>query len=136
MTSGRAFFELSAPHVESWLTSLNIVRDVSARHGRLLNPVFAMSPKLSKPRKRPHLDAGSPFTRTLGQLALAQQLQKMQAIGNQRLLPAVVRPFPSVPSLPIRHLGAWFTGTISTDRAGSACSPIWTSGKTHAHPNA
>jgi hypothetical protein len=37
---------------------------------------------------------------------MIQHLLKAQTIGNQRLLPAVVRTYPDVPTLPIRHLGA------------------------------
>jgi abortive infection bacteriophage resistance protein len=101
-----AAFGLTAPQMESWLKSLNIVRNVSAHHGRLFNRVFAIAPKLPIAGKYPDLDAGAPFTRTFGQLSMIQHLLKAQAIGNLRLLPAVVRTYPDVPALPIRHLGA------------------------------
>ena len=101
-----AAFGLTAPQMESWLKSLNIVRNVSAHHGRLFNRVFAIAPKLPIPGKYPDLDAGGPFTRTFGQLSMIQHLLKAQAIGNERLLPAVVRTYPNVPTLPISHLGA------------------------------
>jgi len=101
-----AAFGLTAPQMESWLKSLNIVRNVSAHHGRLFNRVFAIAPKLPIPGKYPDLDAGGPFTRTFGQLTMIQHLLKAHAIGNQRLLPAVVRTYPNVPTLPISYLGA------------------------------
>lgn len=37
---------------------------------------------------------------------MIQHLLKAQVIGNQRLLPAVVRAYPDVPTVPIRHPGA------------------------------
>jgi abortive infection bacteriophage resistance protein len=101
-----ANFGLTAPQMESWLKSLNIVRNVAAHHGRLFNRVFAIAPKLPSPGKFPDLDAGGPFTRTFGQLSMIQHMLKAQAIGNRRLLPAVIHSYPDVPTLPIRHLGA------------------------------
>ena len=41
-----AAFGLRAPQLESWLKSLNIVRNVCAHHGRLFNRAFALMPKL------------------------------------------------------------------------------------------
>jgi abortive infection bacteriophage resistance protein len=99
-------FGLTAPQLESWLKSLNIVRNVSAHHGRLFNRVFAIAPKLPTPGRHPDLDAGGPFTRTFGQLTMIQHMLRAQAIGSSRLLPAVVRTYPDVQLLPIRHLGA------------------------------
>lgn len=99
-------FGLSAPQLESWLKSLNIVRNVSAHHGRLFNRVFAIAPKLPTPGRYADLDAGGPFTRTFGQLTMIQHMLQAQAIGSSRLLPAVIRTYPDVHLLPIRHLGA------------------------------
>jgi len=108
-------FGLRAPQLESWMKSLNIVRNVSAHHGRLFNRVFALAPKLPPAGDFPALDAAAPFTRTFGHLTLIQFLLNSQGLKRAGL-PAVMRTFPDVRSVPLRHIGApddW------------AASPLW-----------
>jgi abortive infection bacteriophage resistance protein len=98
-------FGLRAPQLESWLKSLNIVRNVCAHHGRLFNRVFAITPKLPRPGTSSDLDSTAPFTRTFGQLTLIQHL--LDARGLPRTgLPAVLRSYPAVQRVPIAHTGA------------------------------
>lgn len=99
-------FGLSAPQLESWLKSLNIVRNVCAHHGRFFNRVFAIAPKLPANGKFPHLDAAAPFTRTFGQLTLIQHMLHSQSIGRLTVLPRVLRSFPDLPLLTVEHVGA------------------------------
>lgn len=99
-------YGLTAPQLESWLKSLNIVRNVCAHHGRLFNRVFALAPKLPVPGRFPDLDRSGPFTRAFGQLTMIQHMLTVQGIGHPRLLPAVLRGYPSVRLLPISHVGA------------------------------
>lgn len=100
-----AEFGLRAPQLESWLKSLDIVRNVSAHHGRLFNRVFALAPRLPPAGKFPALDSASPFTRTFGHLSLIQFMLDSQGLRRQ-ILPAVMRTFPDVRAVPISHLGA------------------------------
>lgn len=100
-----AQFNLRAPQLESWLKSLNIVRNVCAHHGRLFNRVFALAPKLPTPGRFPDLDQAASFTRTFGQLTMIQFLLDSQGL-RRTLLPSVMRAFPQVTSVPVSHTGA------------------------------
>jgi len=98
-------FGLRAPQLESWLRTLNVLRNICAHHGRLFNRVHALIPKLPRPGRYPDLDHAGSYTRTFGQLTLIQFLLRS---GGERigLLPAVVRTYPHVPIVPLGHLGA------------------------------
>ncbi|AND17981.1 CAAX protease [Rathayibacter tritici] len=98
-------YGLSAPQLESWLRSLGIVRNICAHHGRLFNRVLP-APRLPSPGLHPALDTAGPFTRTFGQLSLIQQILKHRKVGNPRVLPSVLRAYPSVQLVPISHTGA------------------------------
>ena len=98
-------YGLSAPQLESWLKSLNVVRNVCAHHGRLFNRVFALMPKLPAVGRYPELDEAGPFTRTFGQLSLIQFMLREQGT-RATMLPAVLRSFPAVRAVPLSHLGA------------------------------
>ena len=109
-------FGLAAPQLESWMKSLNVVRNICAHHGRLFNKVHAIKPKLPNVGQFPHLDkARNDMNRTYGQLSLIQHMLQHQAIGRPRLLPAVLRGYPDVKLLPISHIGApldWATSAL------------------------
>ncbi|MGL4745525.1 MAG: Abi family protein [Dermatophilaceae bacterium] len=98
-------FGLRAPQLESWMKSLNVVRNVCAHHGRLFNRVYALMPKLPSAGRYPELDSPGVFTRTFGQLTLAQFLLRRSG-ERTALLPAVLRSYPSIPAVPVTHLGA------------------------------
>ena len=108
---------LSAPQLESWMKSLNILRNYSAHHGRVFNRVFALTPKLPKGDDHPELsDIAPSMNRAFGQLSIVQYLLKTLRAGNPQVLPAVLRSFPDVEIVPISHTGApsrW------------ALSPLW-----------
>jgi len=99
-------FELSAPQFGSWLKSLNVMRNVCAHHGRLFNRVFAIAPKLPAPGRFPQLDECGPFTRAFGHLSMIQFLLAQRGLGKGTVLPAVLKSFPSMPTVNITHLGA------------------------------
>ncbi|MFF9563341.1 Abi family protein [Leifsonia sp. NPDC014704] len=110
-----AEFGLRGPQLESWMKSLNIVRNVCAHHGCLFNRVFALVPKLPQAGRYPELDRAAPFSRTFGQLTLIQFLLKQRSLKRSGL-PAVLGTFPSMRLLPSRSIGApddW------------AASPLW-----------
>lgn len=102
-----AKFGLAAPQLESWMKSLNVVRNICAHHGRLFNKVHAIKPKLPDVGQFPYLDkARHDMNRTYGQLSLVQHMLHYQGIGRPKLLPAVLRAYPDVKLLPISHIGA------------------------------
>ncbi len=97
---------LTAPQLSSWLKALNLVRNTCAHHGRLFNRVHTISPKLPKVGHHPDLDAVSTdWSRTFGQLTLVQFLADRLGIGRSKLLPAVLRSFPSIQIVPKTHMG-------------------------------
>lgn len=98
-------FRLRAPQLESWLKSLNIVRNVCAHHGRLFNRVFALSPRLPSPGRYPALDSAAPFSKTFGHLTLIQFMLDSQGLRRAGL-PAAMRAFPEVRIVPVGHTGA------------------------------
>ncbi|HEY3751998.1 MAG TPA: Abi family protein [Pseudonocardiaceae bacterium] len=98
---------LSGPQLTSWLKSLNLVRNTCAHHGRLFNRVHTITPKLPKIGMHPDLDqVSTTWSRTFGQLTLIQFLLDRLQLGRMTLLPAVVRTYPTVAAVPLRHLGA------------------------------
>ena len=99
--------ELSAPQVESWLKALNLMRNTSAHHGRLFNRVHTFVPRLPAAGRHPDFDsATSAWNRTFGQLTLVQFLLDRLGVGRPALLPAVIRSYPTVRSVPLHHIGA------------------------------
>lgn len=98
-------FGLTAPQLESWLKSLNILRNVCAHHGRLFNRVFALAPKLPPVGRYPDLDRCGPFTRTFGQLSMVQYLLTTQNIGRPKVLPSILNAFPEVPGVRLNATG-------------------------------
>ena len=107
---------ISAPQLESWLKTLNILRNYSAHHGRVFNRVFALTPKLPKDGSLPELAiAADSKNRAFGQLTIIQYLLKTLGTGDARILPAVFETFPTVPIVPIMHTGApesWKTAAL------------------------
>lgn len=97
---------LTAPQLTSWLKALNLVRNTCAHHGRLFNRVHTITPKLPQVSQHPDLDAVSTdWTRTFGQLTLVQFLADRLGVGRSKLLPAVVKSFPTVRIVPASHMG-------------------------------
>lgn len=109
-------FGLTAPQLESWMKSLNVVRNICAHHGRLFNKVHAIKPKLPNAGQLPELDkARQEMNRTFGQLTLIQHMLRTLDVGRHQLLPAVLRSYPDINLLPISHIGApphWATSTL------------------------
>lgn len=99
--------ELTAPQLESWLKSLNIVRNYAAHHGRMFNRVYALKPKLPESHKQPELASLEPVkNRTFAQLALIQFLLAQLKVSNSKLIPAVMRTYPEVRIVPLSRMGA------------------------------
>lgn len=97
---------LRAPQLTSWLKALNLVRNTCAHHGRLFNRVHTITPRLPNVGRHPDLDAVSTdWSRTFGQLTLVQFLSDRLGVGRSKLLPAVMKSFPTVQIVPISHMG-------------------------------
>lgn len=97
---------LTGPQLESWLKSLNILRNYAAHHGRVFNRVFTLTPRLPR-TGNPEIQSLAPvMNRAFGQLSIVQYLLKTFRIGNAAVLPAVMRTFPRVPVVPISQTGA------------------------------
>lgn len=103
---------LSPPQLTSWLKALNLVRNTCAHHGRLFHRVHTIVPKL------PAIGHDTTdWSRTFGQLTLIQFLSDRLGAGRNKLLPAVVRSFPTVRAVRSAHMGipdGW-----------RSCSPLW-----------
>lgn len=63
---------LSSPQLESWLKSLNILRNYAARHARMFNRVYDIKPKLSRQARL--VQVAGVMNRVFGQLSLIQYL--------------------------------------------------------------
>lgn len=98
---------LLGPQLTSWMRSLNVTRNVCAHHGRLFNRVHSLTPRLPKVGVHPELDtATTAWNRTFAQLTMIQFLLNRLGLGRTRVLPAVVRTYPTVALVPLTHLGA------------------------------
>jgi abortive infection bacteriophage resistance protein len=97
---------LRGPQLLSWLKALNLVRNTCAHHGRLFNKVHTITPKLPRVGIHKELDEISvDWSRTFGQLSLIQFLSQQLGTGNIRMLPTVLKTYPSVRFVPISHIG-------------------------------
>lgn len=97
---------LTPPQLESWLKSLNILRNISAHHGRLFNRDFALTPKLPRDPSHDVTRTATSMNRVFGQLTLVQYLSQRLGVGNLSLLPAVLATFPRIGRVPLAATGA------------------------------
>lgn len=89
-------FRISPPQLKSWLRALNIVRNVCAHHGRFYNRYYSLTPKLPQGERDKSFDAiASAKGTTFAMLTLMQHLSSCTVGASMRVLPAVVRTFPS-----------------------------------------
>ncbi|WP_270258880.1 Abi family protein [Kocuria marina] len=110
---------LSSAQLGSWLKSMNMLRNYAAHQGRMYNRVYTLVPKLPR-SAHPDFPAGGKDenARCFTQLTVVQYLVRALSVGNARLLPAVLRSFPSVARLDIASMGA---------PGGWECQPLWSS---------
>lgn len=104
---------LSAPQLESWMKSLNIVRNYAAHHARMFNRVYDIKPKLPN-----NADLGavqSCMNRVFGQLTLIQYLHRTLELSVATMLPEVLHTYPDNRLVPFTRTGApqnWDTLTL------------------------
>lgn len=95
---------LKAPQLESWLKSLNIVRNYAAHHARIFNRVYDIKPKInSDPRLAPVAES---MNRAFGQLTLIQYLHRQLGLSSAERLPAVMSTYPDNNIVPLMRTGA------------------------------
>lgn len=95
---------LRAPQLESWLKSLNILRNYSAHHARLFNRVFDIKPRLSNDPRLAVAKGGE--NRVFTQLTLIQYLHHELRLSAATALPALLATYPANEVVPFKRLGA------------------------------
>ncbi|MDO4887226.1 MAG: Abi family protein [Actinomycetaceae bacterium] len=96
--------KLSAPQLESWLKSLNIVRNYAAHHARLFNRVYTIKPKLNDDKRL--VSVKERTNRTFGQLTLIQYLHRQLDLSPADRLPELMDTYPHNPFVPLERTGA------------------------------
>lgn len=105
-------FGLSVAQMRSWLKALNVVRNTCAHHGRLFNRYYSIQAKLPRNSTNSYLAGTREHPQsTFAMLTLIQYLLEHTRGGNLKLLPAVLRSFPTESELPISLIGAPSTWT-------------------------
>ena len=95
---------LSAPQLESWLKSLNILRNLAAHHARMFNRVYDIKPKLNDD---PRLMAvAGQINRAFGQLSLIQYLHHQLRLSSADKLPKLLNTYPHNPIVSLSRTGA------------------------------
>ncbi|MDO5672949.1 MAG: Abi family protein [Actinomycetaceae bacterium] len=95
---------LSAPQLESWLKSLNILRNYAAHHARVFNRGFDIKPKLSNDACFDGVRMS--MNRAFGQLSLVQYLHRQLGLSEAVELPRVLATYPRNDLVPFERLGA------------------------------
>ncbi|TXJ04319.1 MAG: Abi family protein [Aeromicrobium sp.] len=95
---------LRAPQLESWLKSLNILRNYSAHHARIFNRVFDIKPRLSND---PRLSVAKGHeNRVFTQLTLIQYLHHELGLSAATVLPTLLTTYPQNEIVPFKRIGA------------------------------
>ncbi len=97
--------------LESWLRTLNHVRNICAHHGRMWNRVLGLKPLIPRPHKHPdwHAPVVIPNERVFAVLTILHFLLKQvapQTSWKQRLLELLAR-YPDVPLASMGFPPAW-----------------------------
>ncbi|MFU0464135.1 Abi family protein [Gardnerella vaginalis] len=96
--------EMSAPQLESWLKSLNILRNCTAHHARLFTRVFDIKPKQIRDTRMTPIN--SSLHLIFGQLSLIRYLHAtLDLDGNADNLITVLENYPHNTLVPLRRTG-------------------------------
>ncbi|AYD91031.1 Abi family protein [Actinomyces lilanjuaniae] len=95
---------LSAPQLNSWLKSLNILRNLAAHQARMFNRSYDMKPKLSQDARLKPIR--SLTNRVFGQLTLIQYLHRQLGLSPADQLPSLLSKYPHNPIVPLSRTGA------------------------------
>ena len=96
--------KLTGPQMESWLKSLNIVRNYAAHHARMFNRVYDIKPKLNNDLRLAPIAEG--MNRAFGQLSLIQYLHLQLNLSPADRLPKLFDTYPHNPIVPLSRTGA------------------------------
>lgn len=95
---------LSAPQLESWLKSMNILRNLAAHHARMFNRVYDIKPKLNDDPRL--LAVAEHMNRAFGQLSLIQYLHRQLGLSPADKLPRLLDAYPHHALVPLSRTGA------------------------------
>ncbi|MHA3683174.1 Abi family protein [Leucobacter sp. HY1908] len=95
---------LRAPQLESWLKSLNILRNYAAHHARLFNRVFGIKPRLSNDPRLAVVKGRE--NRVFAQLTLVQYLHRELNLSAATAIPALLATYPENEVVPFQRIGA------------------------------
>ena len=95
---------LTGPQLESWLKSLNILRNYAAHHARMFNRVYDIKPKLNNDVRLAPVAEG--MNRVFGQLSLIQYLHRQLDLSPAERLPKLFHTYPHNPIVPFSRTGA------------------------------
>lgn len=96
--------QLNAAQLESWLKSLNIVRNYAAHHARMFNRSYDIRPKLSNDPCLVEIENAT--NRCFGQLTLVQYLHRKLELSPANILPSLMETFPQNDIVPFSRIGA------------------------------
>ncbi|QPK93614.1 Abi family protein [Actinomyces sp. zg-332] len=83
---------LSAPQLESWLKSLNIIRNYVAHHGRVYNRVFDIKPKL--PRNEAWTIVKNQSHKLFAIIVMIYYLHQKLELNNFEPIDSLIENFP------------------------------------------
>ncbi|WP_216395784.1 Abi family protein [Arcanobacterium phocae] len=95
---------LSGPQLESWMRTLNVLRNYVAHHARMFNRVYSLKPKLS--RDSSLLEIANGMNRLFGQLSLIQYLHRKLELSPATRLPQILKQYPENDIVPFSRTGA------------------------------
>lgn len=96
--------DLSAPQFESWMQTLNVLRNYAAHNARVFNRVFNIKPKLTNKEKLQIVDDNR--SRLFGQASMVQYLLRRLELSDGTSLPAVFLDYPENGIVPFGRTGA------------------------------
>lgn len=99
-------FDLYPPVLESWLHTLNFIRNVCAHHSRLLNRELSISPKLPNQRHKPEWHIPIPISndRVFVVLTLLRYLM-LRIAPNSSWTQQVLQLLNNYPEIPLESMG-------------------------------
>lgn len=96
--------DLKPVQLESWIISLNHVRNYAAHHGRMYNRTYGNKPKFSQDPALKAVEAVK--NRLFGQLSMVQFLHRKLGLSEAARLPTVLKTYPHNRLVPFERTGA------------------------------
>ncbi|MGQ4508392.1 Abi family protein [Dermabacteraceae bacterium P13128] len=95
---------LTSPQLESWLKSLNVMRNYAAHNARMFNRSYDIKPRLNMSDSR-LVPISGVVNRAFGQLTMVQYLHREWGLSAANNLPKLVTNYPDNSLVPISRLG-------------------------------